>query len=231
MKTIFKSVVFPFSVVLLMATEPAWKTKQMEQWSEADARLILTNSPWVKKITPVLLPQRTEDARRIGGQMGGGDGIGFEAIKPSTLTGVGDSGKRGRRPGRIATLEIRWESALAVRTAEVKAHEQDTPDLAAGSYAVAIYDVPGVDINEKTLSYDLKRVAVLKRDGKKDRRPSRVDVLPQDGGLTTIVYIFPRSEEITTKDERITFVAQIGRLSVAQYFYTKEMLIQGKLEL
>jgi len=231
MKTILKSLVFPFSVVLLMAAEPAWKTKQMDQWSEADAKLVLTNSPWVMKVTPVLLPQRTEDARRNGGQMGGGDGIGFEAIKPSTLTGVGDSGKRGRRPGRIATLEIRWESAHAVRSAEVKAHEEDPPDVAPGNYAVAIYDVPGVDVNEKTLSYDLKRVALLKCDGKKDRRPSRVDVLPQEGGLTTIVYIFPRSEEFTMRDKRITFVAQIGRLSMAQYFYTQEMSIQGKLEL
>ena len=63
----------------------------MEQWSEQDAKLILTNSPWVKKVTPALMPQLNEDQRRQGGQMGGGDGIGMEAFTPATLTGVGAS--------------------------------------------------------------------------------------------------------------------------------------------
>jgi len=233
LKTIPKSLILPFSVVLLVAATPSWKSKQIEQWSEQDAKLILNNSPWVKKVTPVLMPQHNEAQRRAGGQMGGGDGIGIEAITASALTGVGApaSGKRGRRPIHMPTLEIRWESARAVRAGEVKAHEEDPPDLAAGSYAIAVYDVPGIDVNQRTLAYDLKKDAFLKREGKKDRRASRVDLLPQDGGLTTIVFMFPRSEEFTALDRRITFMAQIGRLSVAQYFYTDEMLIEGKLDL
>jgi len=43
--------------------------------------------------------------------------------------------------------------------------------------------------------------------------------------------MFPHSEEITTQDQRITFMAHIGRLSVAQYFYPEQMTIAGKLEL
>jgi hypothetical protein len=220
--------------MLLMAAAPVWKSKQMEQWSEQDAKLILTNSPWVKKVTPALMPPLNEDQRRQGGQMGGGDGIGMEAFTPATLIGVGASpaaGKRGRRPIHIATLEIRWESARAVRAAEEKAHEEDPPALADGSYEVAIYDVPGVDVNQTALPFQLKKDAFLKIEGKKDRRASRVDLLPQEGGLATIVFVFPRSEEITTEDGRITFLAQLGRLSVAQYFYPEEMSIQGKLEL
>jgi hypothetical protein len=104
--------------------------------------------------------------------------------------------------------------------------------VAAGNYAVAIYDVPGIDINQKTLPYELKREAVLKFEGKKkDRHASRVDLLPQEGGLTTIVYVFPRTEEITPQYGRITFMSQIGRLAVAQYFYPEEMQVLGKLEL
>src|ERR1700677_2086400 len=126
MKTILKSLVFPVSVVVLLAA-PAWNSKQVEQWSEQDAKLILTNSPWVKKTTPVLMPPLNEDQRRQGGQMGGGDGIGMEAFTPATLTGVGatppsTAGKR--RPTRVAVVEIRWESARAVRAAEEKAHEE-----------------------------------------------------------------------------------------------------------
>jgi hypothetical protein len=234
MKTIWRSLIFPSSVVVLMAAVPVWKSKQVEQWNEQDAKLILSNSPWVKKMTPALMPPLNEDQRRQGGQMGGGEGIGMEAFTPATLTGVGTSpaaGKRGRRPTHIATLEIRWESARAVRAAEEKAHEEDPPALTDGTYAVAIYDVPGVDVNQTALPYQLKKDAFLKREGKKDIRASRVDLLPQEGGLATIIFMFPRSEEITTEDQRITFLAQLGRLSVAQYFYTEEMTIQGKLEL
>jgi hypothetical protein len=234
MKTILKSLVFAFSVMLLMAAAPPWKSKQMEQWSEQDAKLILTNSPWVQKMTPALMPPLNEDQRRQGGQMGGGDGIGMVPFTPSTLIGIGQSpaaGKRGRRPTQVATIEIRWESARAVRTAEVKAHEQDPPALDERTYAIAIYDVPGVDINQTALPFQLKKDAFLKCEGKKDLRASQVDLLPQEGGLSTIVYRFPRSEEFTTADERITFLALLGRLSVAQYFYTAEMTIQGKLEL
>jgi hypothetical protein len=233
MKTILKSAVFPLSVMLLMAADPAWKTKQLDQWSEQDAKSILTNSPWVKKVTPALLPQRGEDQRRVGGAMGGDDGVGLDVLTPATLLGGGShaAGKRGHRPG-MPTFEIRWESARPVRTAEVKAHEEDSPDVAGGNYVVAVYDVPGIDINQKTLAYELKREAVLKFQGKKkDRHASRVDLLPQEGGLTTIVYVFPRAEEITTDYGRITFMSQVGRLSVAQYFYPEEMQIQGKLEL
>jgi len=155
----------------------------------------------------------------------------MEVFTPSTLTGVGPSTAGKRRPTRVATLEIRWESARAVRAAEEKAHEQDPPALEEGSYVVAVYDVPGVDVNETALPFQLKKDAFLKIEGKKDRRASRVDLLPQEGGLATIVFIFPRAEEITTHDKRITFLAQLGRLSVAQYFYTEEMTVQGKLEL
>ncbi len=231
MKTIMKFLAFPLPVVLLMAAAPTWKSKQMEQWSEQDAKLILTNSPWVKKVTPALMPPLNEDQRRQGGQMGGGDGIGMEAFTPATLTGVKASTAGKRRPTHIAIVEVRWESARPVRAAEEKAHEEDPPALADGSYVVAIYDVPGVDVNQTALPFQLKKDAFLKVEGKKDRRASRVDLLPQEGGLATIVFMFPRSEEITPEDQRITFLAHLGRLSVAQYFYTAEMTMQGKLEL
>jgi hypothetical protein len=46
-----------------------------------------------------------------------------------------------------------------------------------------------------------------------------------------IVYLFPLSAEISPKDGRIEFNAQIGRLAFAQSFDLGEMQFQGKLEL
>ena len=46
-----------------------------------------------------------------------------------------------------------------------------------------------------------------------------------------MVYLFPRSLEITKRDGNVVFQAQIGRLVVTRVFSTFEMQIQGQLEL
>jgi len=107
------------------------------------------------------------------------------------------------------------------------------PDWDGDYHAIAVYNVPGLfSANQKTLAGDLWRTAVLK-DGKKDITPSRVAVALSAGKLATVVYLFPRSIPITTDDKRIGFVAQIGRLSLAQYFFTEEMqlTVTRRLEL
>jgi len=55
-------------------------------------------------------------------------------------------------------------------------------------------------------------------------------VLQRDDG-PVIVYLFPRSKEITRQDKRVEFDAKIGRLQLAQSFYVDDMNYQGKLEL
>lgn len=203
--------------------------KPVRDWNEQDAKEFLSSSPWVKKATPTQLPNVSEAARRQSGRMGGGQGVNLEALRPSSVTGVGaePSRKRRRGPGPV---EIRWESALPVRTAEQAAHEEDPPTWEGDMYAIAVYDVPGLDLDSKGLSTELQRAAFL-RLGRKDLRPTRVDLLPQEGDLTTVVYLFPRTIEIAPEEERIEFTTVFGRLSVTQYFYPKEMQLQGRLEL
>jgi hypothetical protein len=216
-----------------MASGPSWTTKPVQQWSEQDARQILSSSPWVKKTQPVQLPNMSEAARRQSGRMGGGQGVGLQALNPSALTGVGakDQQRSRRRRRGISPVEVRWESALPVRTAEHAAHEEDPPAWEGEMYAIAVYDVPGLDIESKGLSAELQRAAFLRLAGKKDLRPVRADVLPQEGDLTTVVYLFPRSAKITLEDQRVEFTTVFGRLSVTQSFYPQEMQFQGKLEL
>jgi len=86
-------------------------------------------------------------------------------------------------------------------------------------------------VDDKGAPAELKRGALLLRDGKKELRPAQVDLLPQEGDLTTVVYLFPRSAKISLEDQRIEFDAQFGRLLVREYFYPKQMQFQGKLEL
>ncbi len=228
MRYILGSSIVALSAVALMAAD-SWKAKQIEQWTEGDAKQILTKSPWVQHATPGLLPKESEAARRQGGKMGGSQGV--RAISPAVLFGGPGAPPHAARPSLFKPLEIRWESAHPVRAAEIKTHEEDSPEVIANTYAIAVYDVPGLDIAMKSLAEDLKRVAALSRDGKKDIKPAEVDLLPQANGLTTVVYMFPESDPITLEDQRVTFSAIFDHLSVAQYFYTKAMQFQGKLEL
>jgi hypothetical protein len=218
---------------LLMAAGPPWADKPVEQWNEQDAKQILSNSPWVKKITPAQLPNVSEEARRQSGRMGGGQGqgVGLTALGPSAVTGVGSgepSRKRRRGPGPV---EVRWESARPVRIAEKTAREDDPPAWQGDMYAIAIYDVPGLDVDQKGLAAELKHGALLKAGHKKELRPAEVQLLPQEGDLTTIVYLFPRSVEISIDQARVEFWAKFGRLTITQNFVPREMQFEGKLEL
>jgi len=221
----------PLTVVVLMAEDSSWKDKPVSQWSVDDAKQVLTDSPWVKQVTPQNVRDLSPDERREGGNMEAsiGKGVG--------IAGLGVLGSR-RQAEAIArahykptpnAVVVRWETALPVRAAEQKAGETDVPTVDGEHYAIVVYDIPTP--KRWNLENELKGIAYLKRDSKKNLKPSRVEILRNADGTATIVYLFPRSIEITKKDGGLEFVAQIGRLFVSQFFYTWEMQLQGQLEL
>jgi hypothetical protein len=225
------------AAVLLTAANPTWaadltwKDKPVSQWNVDDAKQVLTNSPWVKVVTPQNVRGLSPDERREGGNMEAGIGKGVG------LAGLGILGPR-RQAEAIArahykptpnAVVVRWESAVPVRSAEQKAGETDVPTVDKDHYAIVVYDI--LTPKRWNLASELKGIAYLKRDTKKDLKPSHVEILRNDDGTATIVYLFPRSVEITKKDGRLEFVAQIGRLFVSQFFYTSEMQLRGELEL
>ncbi len=223
------------SVALVMAAQPAWVNKPIPLWSAEDAKQILTDSPWAAMVSAGVIAELNPEQRRQGGATGGGKGIPLkEGLEGTNLLRV--RRPRERTNNRLSTssevVTIRWESALPVRAAELRAGVMGSPDLEeGGDYAIAVYDAVGLNADQKSLSAELKRLAVLKREGKKDLRPSRVKVMTLENGLALVIYLFPRSDEITKADMRVEFVAQIGRLCVAHYFDTKTMEFQGELQL
>ena len=221
----------PLAAVLLSAADSSWKDKPIPQWEQEDAKQVLTDSPWVKQVTPQNVRDLSPDERREGGNMEAGIGKGVG------LAGLGLLGPR-RQAEALArahfkptpdAVVVRWESALPVRAAEQKAGETGVPTVDSDHYAIVVYDI--LTPKRYNLSRELRGIAFLKRDNKKDMKPSRVEILRQDDGKATLVYLFPRSVEITKKDGRLLFVAQIGRLFVSQFFYTDQMQLQGQLEL
>ena len=229
-------------VVPLIAADPSWKNKPAALWTEEDARQVLTDSPWAKEIQASIARRLDEDELREGGQMGQPHGIGYDGVDPkgsgpklpATVSDVftGKASRGTRSTVRGTTVRIRWESALPVRIAELKAHELEPPTLEGDGYRIAVYGIPGgyFKADPKKLGDPLKSEAVLKREGRKDAKPSLVEVFLRSDGWA-VVYLFPLSAEISPKDRQIEFSAHIGRIVVMQPFDLAAMTFQGKLEL
>jgi len=233
---------FPLCLAVLTAADEPWKNKQIAEWSEDDAKQVLTDSPWSKTVTPSI-ERSANNGQRSGGGYGRGGGIGIGGIGIG-LPGMGRRGGYGGGGGQPRsddgsdpsrqppTLTVRWESALPVREAELKTRDTAAPTIEDDSYAIAVYGVPRrmADADSHQLADQLKKQASIKRNGKKDIKPSSVEVLQRDDG-PVIVYLFPRSKEITADDRRLEFDAQINRLQFTQSFYVEDMTYQGKLQL
>jgi len=223
---------------LLLAAEPDWRTKAIADWSEADAHQVLDSSPWAKTIVAGIARRRSEDELREGGQMGQPKGVGYDGVedkKRSLKEEIGNPLIPGKPlPSTAPTIRllVRWESALPVRVAELKAHEPPPPVLSDDGYVIAVYGVPAsfAKGDPTSLGKPLKESAALKREGKKDIPPSRVEVFELENSVV-VAYLFPLSAEIGKKDGVVEFSALIGRLQVSQHFLVEAMQFQGKLEL
>ncbi|MGH9645352.1 MAG: hypothetical protein ACRD4E_00925 [Bryobacteraceae bacterium] len=173
----------------------------------------------------------------IGGRGGGGYPGGGGGYPGGSRTGgnypTGTSGDDGRsEPVTPPKLTLRWESAMPVREAELRERDVDAPTVDENHYAIAVLGVPRnmIQGDTRAMEADLKKQAVLKRDGKKDFKPSSVEILQRDDG-PVIVFFFSRSTEISTSDRRVEFDAQIGRLKFNDAFFTEDMVYDGKLAL
>jgi hypothetical protein len=234
------SLLMLISAASVIAADPAWKTKPAPQWSDADAKQLLTSSPWVREIKVGVARRVTEEQLRAGGLMGQPTGVGYDGVdpkgsgpkvSPNIFTGPGGEDRSIRSRPQTIMLRVRWESALPIRLAELKTHEV-SPAFDGEGYQIVVYGLPGGDFKEnpQELGEPLKKTAALRRDGKKDVKPARVEVFQLQDGLAA-VYLFPLSAEITKKDVMVQFYAQIGRIYVTYDFDLNEMEYLGKLEL
>jgi len=231
-----------FLAVPVAANAQDWRTKPADRWTEADAKQVLTSSPWVKVVPARIAARQTEDELRSGGQMGQPKGVGYEGVDKDNrgpkidpkniLVPAGANERTPRSKVQPLTVKLRWESALPIRLAELKAREIEPPTLDSDGYAIAVYGVPGVYFKDdpKKLGYPLKDEAFLKREGKKDVKPISVEVFQREDGLV-VVYLFPFSAEISKNDSLVRFAAYIGRVVVDYSFDVTQMEFQGKLEL
>jgi hypothetical protein len=184
------------AALLLAADSPSWQAKPVEQWDESDAKQVLAESPWVGTATLQPIPNRSPAERRDSGDLdaGIGPGVGIAGtgvLGPKRMHEAIARAHEQVSPGKVT---IRWESALPVRAAETKLGQTPGSALHTGWYAITLYDVP---LPRKHWGPGkLKGLAFLKRENKPDFKPSRVEVHRNADGMATVVYLFPRHEEI-----------------------------------
>ncbi len=230
----FSAVIF---VLLVSAADVAWKAKTFDAWSEADARQVLTESPWAKSSTGVVSGLKNEDQRREGGNMGQNHGVGYDGLEDGRswldrfddyIRGIPDP----RRQPHPLQLKVVWQSARPIGAAEVKVGAVEPFKLDGDGYRIAVYGIPGGPYKKDParLGNPLKRNAVLKRTGKKDVKAVSAAVFQGEHGVV-IVYLFPPTAEISKRDGFVAFSAQIGRIVVFQLFTIAEMEFRGNLEL
>jgi hypothetical protein len=235
---------------------PAWKDKQIPDWTDADAKQLLADSPWAKSVTPTSdkplekKPTQSGARKRFGI---GGFGIGRRgassdpASSDSTSSSSSSTSSSSSSQGSgatssssnqasadqpLPTLRLRWESALPVREAELKSRDTGALAVDENHYAIAVYGIPTKTVKDdsKKFAEQLKAQAAIKRDGKEDIKPSSVEIRVREDG-PVILYLFPRTEEITWRDHEIEFSAQVGPLKFKQSFQSDDMRFHGTLEL
>jgi hypothetical protein len=213
------------------ASKRSWKNSPVAQWNEEDAKQLLADSPWVKKVHLDKVRDLSLFERRDGGDWEAGISTGFGIAELGSFADWREirDVEYAHVRASLGTVVVRWESALPVRAAESKIGEAGLPGGLDDYYAIAVYNVHRP--SGWNLANQLKGIAFLKRYKKKDLKPARVMILPKADGLVTALYLFPRSAEITKKDLSIGFAAQIGRLFVSVTFLPEDMQLQGERQL
>jgi hypothetical protein len=225
-----------------------WDSKDPAEWSEKEARRVLSRSPWAKEVT---IPAR--DAGNYGDMAGsgggaraggmGGGGMGGAGVGGGGMGGGGMGGggsrSRGADSASAAQLDtralVRWESAVPVSQAEHK----PLPPEATNYYVVSVTELPVRDrwsqedpeIARREMQDSVIRSTALQRKGKDDLHPERLEMGEKDGQRIVIFYFARSVQPITIEDKEVSFTSTIGIFEVRARFPLKEMVYRGRLEL
>lgn len=232
-----------------------WQAKKFTDWSDRDVKKMLADSPWAKPVNvaaDMVLPAGSTSSRR---SRDGGRGSITEIGNPNDTppdpmgdrpqTGVGRSAQnanpdRGTAP--IMTYTVRWESALPVKQARVRAQygseatsaaeakqilEMQEPTYVISVSGLRATALPGeADAVKKQMLADTELLV----KGKDPIHP--VDFMIRRGQNAAVaVFAFPRSPAISLEDKEVEFSAKFGSIPVKQKFQLKNMMFAGKLEL
>jgi hypothetical protein len=237
-----------------------WNSADLSKLTEAGAQQLLNDSPWSVTAGAVIVTPKLQPGDReiplpkpanepAAGPSYASDGYGVD-------DGQWDGGvgkiRRGEPP-KIPAL-VRWDSALPVRVALLKAHDPAAHDSARSlaqpekDYIIEVIGLiparkahptdqdddngggassaPSFDLND--LRNGVASSTRLLRRGKPAIAPEDVHLDEATGALTIF---FPKTNPIVLDDKEVEFRTSFGTLLVVARFRLKDLLYQGRLEL
>jgi hypothetical protein len=230
-----------------------WQAKPFAEWNEKDVQKMLQSSPWSKPFSVALAGDTpAKSGKRAGGSgastMGSGSMNGPAGTAEQGGLGryAGSTGDPGAASGGggvpTVNLIVRWQSAMPIREAVVKAkfgNEATTSPEAkkaleepVNHYILAVGGVPkgALQGDAEELKKQMLAQSMLLIKGRDPIKP--VDFMTQDSGHTAeVLFAFPKTMPITEDDKEVEFIVKIGDFSIKQRFRLKDMLINGKLDL
>ena len=227
-----------FLCALSMWAADFWNTKPFTDWNEKEVQKVLTDSPWVGRVTmsgggppPAVAGAGGGGGRgggRGGGPQGGDSGGADSAAAPG---GGGD-----------ATVTLLWQTALPVKQALVKrrfaAEAGTSPDAKAllgpeeKFYVLTLSGVPGnllaaMQGDKKAALLDVTMLTVAGKPPLK-----AVDVQTSSGrGGGIVSFLFPKTRTFTADDKDLEFSSKFDKTAVKHKFKLKDMVFNGKVEM
>jgi hypothetical protein len=229
-----------FLCALCMWAADFWTTKPFTDWNEKEVQKVLTDSPWVGKVT-MSTPGGGGGAPPTAGGGGGGGG-GGRGGGPGGDPGGGDPGGGGLVGGGGATVSLLWQTALPIKQALVKrrfaAQAGTSPEAKAmldreeKFYVLTLTGVPGnlLAATQGDKKAGLLDITTLTVAGKPPLKP--VDVQTSGGrGPGTVSFLFPKTTVFTADDKEMEFSSKFDKTVVKHKFKLKDMVFNGKVEM
>jgi hypothetical protein len=224
------SVILPVALLApALAAEGFWHKKKYLEWSQKDVQKMLNDSPWAKPFE--FHPPTSGDKEELPGRA------------TCEACSGGNPNRYGTELPETMMIVIRWQSALPVKQAMVKARfgaeAANTPEAAQFLARQEVFYVVGVASLPAQLLPDapekLKAKAVLKRKNKPPLAAAQVKSGAIENNLAAVYFAFPRTENgapaVAVEDGEIEFALELGSNDISRKFRLKDMLFDGKLEL
>jgi hypothetical protein len=221
--------------------------KDAAQWTDQDAQLVLSDSPWVQSVEAEMHDPR-DDRDEYSAPPPAGERAGMAGqTNPVAPSGRWDGGTGRNSMGSLPSLPVtvRWDSALPVREALRRVSGSETPGASSGDYVITLTGLipagryhsagradtssnsDGVSDKrnpEELLEAFMSSSRLLPR-GETAIAPSNVKLDPASGALHIF---FPHTRPIEAKAKEVVFVTRFGDFRVRAKFRVKDMRYQGK---
>jgi hypothetical protein len=234
-----------FLCALCMWAADFWTTKPFTDWNDKEVQKVLTDSPWVGKITMSSGggggPAAVGGGGGGGGGRGGGRGGGPQGDSTTADPGIAGGGGGGGGGGE-ASVTLLWQTALPVKQALVKrrfAAEAGTSpeaktmlDREEKFYVLTLIGVPAnlLAATQGDRKAGLLDMTALTVAGKAPLKA--VDVQVSGGrGPGTVSFLFPRTTAFTADDKDLEFSSKFDKTAVKHKFKLKDMVFNGKVEM